>query len=268
MIFLYDGHGAPRQHPENSHAGLWFERFFDRYNKDGTISKEDEDKKNPRQCWLMKNFSGTTVGDKKALTNHCLRQWCLVEALQGTWACFQSDWHFVTGMGNPHPAENGFSWHPVLGVPYLIGAAVKGLLRAYLETWEGWKEQENSELRQWFGDTEQAGGLIFFDAVPVRPVSLGVDIMTPHMGKWYENGGAITKESYPDTLPADWHDPTPIPFLTATDIKLIFSVAHRPRAPEKIDLDEVVSHLQKALECLGAGAKTAVGYGRMYESEI
>jgi CRISPR-associated protein Cmr6 len=32
--------------------------------------------------------------------------------------------------------ENGFLWHPTLGVPYLPGAAVKGLVRAYVEHWD------------------------------------------------------------------------------------------------------------------------------------
>ena len=35
----------------------------------------------------------------------------------------------VTGMGNPHPLESGFTWHPTLGMPYLPGSAV-GLVRA------------------------------------------------------------------------------------------------------------------------------------------
>jgi len=58
----------------------------------------------------------------------------MVSALGGEFAVFATDWHFVTGMGSSHPAENGFSWHPVLGTPYLPGAGVKGLLRAWMET--------------------------------------------------------------------------------------------------------------------------------------
>jgi hypothetical protein len=55
----------------------------------------------------------------------------------------------------------------------------------------------------------------------------------------------------------------PVPFLVvAPQQKFQFSVAKRPRSA--IDLHEVVSELKNALASLGAGAKTAVGYGIMH----
>jgi CRISPR-associated protein Cmr6 len=38
-------------------------------------------------------------------------------------------------LGNPHPVEKGFLWHPTLGTPSLPGSGVKGLVRAWVEAW-------------------------------------------------------------------------------------------------------------------------------------
>jgi len=40
---------------------------------------------------------------------------------------------FITGMGNPHPVENGFSFLSPYGVPYLPGASIKGVVRRAAE---------------------------------------------------------------------------------------------------------------------------------------
>jgi CRISPR-associated protein Cmr6 len=99
------------------------------------------------------------------------------------------------------------------------------------------------------------------------------------MGKWYSDGNVINKEAkkgkkgkkgeksekgnYSDTLPADWHNPVPIPFLVVNKISLQFCIAPRPSikiGPE--ELQEAMKMLIMALEYLGAGAKTATGYGR------
>jgi CRISPR-associated protein Cmr6 len=58
------------------------------------------------------------------------------KALQRT-----EDWHrdaeliapLATGLGNPHPVENGFAFLPPYGVPYLAGSGVKGVLRRAAE---------------------------------------------------------------------------------------------------------------------------------------
>ncbi len=40
---------------------------------------------------------------------------------------------FVTGMGNPHPVENGFSFLTPYGIPYLPGSSIKGVVRRAAE---------------------------------------------------------------------------------------------------------------------------------------
>lgn len=120
----------------------------------------------------------------------------------------------------------------------------------------------------WFGTTEQAGRFLFFDALPVEPVLLAADVMTPHMDQWYEKGGKIAEpnEEPHRRIPADWHSPVPVPFLVVKEAKLLFGVA--PRRLEFTDeLPQVFAALKQALDWLGAGAKTAAGYGRMQEDE-
>lgn len=161
-----------------------------------------------------------------------------------------------------------------IGVPYLPGAAVKGLVRAWVEDWdEDLSETDKKErCRLWFGSedknetTKQSGELIFFDALPIEPVTLAMDVMTPHMDQWYEKGGKIQKPPLqePEKLPADWHNPTPVPFLVVKQARFLFAIA--PRCKDKSLAEQAegaLGALGKALAWLGAGAKTAVGYGRM-----
>jgi len=267
---LYQGHDSDslKKKPDNAHAGLWFERFFNGYQHNGQdwqIPKPDG-KKDAKRDWI--NSVAGSVGDQ-ALKDYANRQSQLLCELTGRSLRYTTDWHFVTGMGNPHPVENGFAWHPTLGVPYLAGSVVKGLLRAWVELNEDalQPDEHKARLKSWFGTeskdevAEQAGGFIFFDAIPDQPPCLLCDIMTPHMGQWYSEGqkGDINN---PAAIPADWHEPLPVSFLAVKQMGLIFSIA--PRLPQMAEqLDEVFAALTNALVWLGAGAKTAAGYGYM-----
>lgn len=275
---LYNNCEKPSKCDKEGNHGLWFERFFDQYaGANWEVGTE-------KASWLSDHFNNKKVGDSKQLERHAQAQIQLAKNLQGQSDVFTASWHFVTGMGNPHPVENGFAWHPTLGVPYLTGAAVKGLIRSYIENNLDTDNPENPDkkelLLQWFGSTDKdpknhtkemparAGELIFFDALPTKPVTLGVDIMTPHMGKWYEKGGTDQAAGTAEAVPADWHDPVPVSFLVAKDITLLFSFALRPypdadKIHPEIDLADVVNVLNRALEYAGAGGKTATGYGGM-----
>lgn len=276
-------HQQPPKHDArepSGNCGLWFERFYDRYNHDFSETKDSD---SAFAEWLQ-NFDHLS-GDSELLDTAIQRQAQLLKSLGGASALFKTDWHFVTGMGNPHPLENGFSWHPVLGVPYLSGSSIKGLVRAWVESWQfedsdleetTLKQARSARLFDWFGSDSTSpdaksdtGKLIFFDAIPYKPVRLAGDIMTPHMGKWYAEGGEIeSTESSGDVIPADWHSPKPIHFLAAKEPVFLFSFAARNELfVDEIDLDEVMQCLCDALEWIGAGAKTAVGYGQFYRDE-
>jgi len=255
--------GANPQQNEDCHAGLWYDRCFDGYTSGWKVmeAKEGKDGQGGKVTWINKMVA-QPVGDQAMLQKFAERQAKLMGELKGISMHCVTQWHFVTGLGNNHPVENGFAWHPTLGVPYLTGAAVKGMLRGWCEAWLGWKEGEDDHLK-WFGSTDAAGEIIFFDAIPTEPVQLITDIMTPHYGDWYAEGDQPPKADG-SNVPADWHAPKPIPFLAvAPNQTFQFSIARRTASKEPIQkvLDEVLN----ALEHLGAGAKTAAGYGRMVD---
>ncbi|MEF3191396.1 MAG: type III-B CRISPR module RAMP protein Cmr6 [Campylobacterales bacterium] len=239
--------------PPHLHGGLLFDKFFN-WEKLGT--KADSANKDRYLKLFNKDW-----GDQASLERAKQQIIAIVEYLNGQMAIFKNEWRFVTGMGIDHPLENGLSWHPTLGVPYLAGSGVKGLLRAWCKTWE---EFDEAKIERWFGKNSEkdeqgnAGRLIFFDALPVAPVVISSDVMTPHMGDWYEQGKT---DHSPETIPADWHSPNPIKFLSIKECKLLFAIA--PRRPEFVnDAIEAMELLTNALKWMGAGAKTAVGYGR------
>lgn len=246
-----------------ANKGLWFERFFDGYSSDFRMAQGADNQQ-------LNQLIGP-AGDSEQIDDAVARRIQMVTTLGGEFGVFVTDWHFVTGMGNAHPAENGFSWHPALGTPYLPGSGVKGLVRAWMETCvydDSQSEIRRETVHQWFGrdagangpsDNGKAGDLIFFDALPVERPTVAVDIMTPHMGKWYEQGGeALTAES----TPGDWHNPVPVSFLVTTESRFLFAVA--PRTPQAADAARLaMDYLTRALAWLGAGGKTAAGYGHM-----
>ena len=276
--FFQHAQPIPKSCEAQGNRGLWFERFYDQYDQNWAILKPTNNNQGNTH-WLQKHFGNKQVGNEQQLKQHSIAQSSLIGSLGGKTRIFKASWHLVSGMGNPHPVENGFAWHPTLGVPFLTGAAVKGLLRSHIETHLDASDAElKALLFQWFGSTDkdplkagyisQAGALVFFDAIPIQPVHLTVDIMTPHMGKWYEKGGSDVSVGHPDAVPADWHDPVPVTYLAAKSISMQFSFALRtcPQSNStspSIELDDVFDALQHALKQSGAGGKTAVGYGAM-----
>ncbi|MGH8608167.1 MAG: type III-B CRISPR module RAMP protein Cmr6 [Gammaproteobacteria bacterium] len=79
--------------------------------------------------------------------------------------------------------------------------------------------------------------------------------MNPHYSDYYEG-----KEP-----PADYLSPKPVFFLTVKSKQpFLFSLAPRPGSGAgKSEVEEGINLLIEALNTLGAGGKTAVGYGRM-----
>lgn len=259
---LYKGLDA-REIPDASrmNMGLWFERYFHGYADD--FSQVD---KYARTEWLRR-LNTDALGDAKALgqKTKAIEQMAKVHHGQAKVYCCTAP--FVTGMGNPHPLENGFTWHPTLGMPYLPGSSVKGLVRAAIETaYEG--DDRPALLQRWFGTAkkddvaEVSGCFIFLDALPTAPCKLVSEVMTPHMGKWYEKGG--TRPLHKEVQPGDWHSPVPVGYLTARNLSLQFAVLPRAgNAQAAQELEQVWQVLDYALQWLGAGGKTAQGFGTL-----
>lgn len=259
VLPLYAGHGVPKRYSRGFNTGLWYDKFFGFWNTDWSVG-EDEKKR-----WIQEVCT-IPVGDKALLDEAILRLTRLVLALVGEYRCFSTDWRFVTGLGRPHPVENGFAWHHTLGVPFLPGSSVKGIVRTWAEKWVD-PPVSDDVLRIFGPDGEvrdkHVGSVIFFDALPVKPVKLEADVMTPHYLDYYQ-------QERPEKPPGDWYDPVPIPLLTvAPGQTFIFAVAPRRSADEqsRADCRLAMEWLTDALAVIGAGSKTAVGYGRFTRQE-
>ena len=198
------------------HAGLWFDKFCNRWTIQGSVwgmSSVDKDAENPKLGWIKK-IADHPVGAQDVLAESTARLVQLVRRRGGRCGVFTTQSRFVTGLGRSHPVENGFAWHPTLGTPYLPGSSIKGLVHAWAQT-----ETDRKIIPHLFGKQEQVGHVCFLDAVPVKPVTLETDIMTPHYGGWS-----------PDDPPGDWRSPTPIPFLvTAAHTPFLFGIVPPPR---------------------------------------
>ncbi|MCC6785227.1 MAG: type III-B CRISPR module RAMP protein Cmr6 [Planctomycetes bacterium] len=249
----------PRQRQPGGHAGLWFDKFCNQWlvqageRRSWSLRASSNEKagSNPKQDWIA-TVTDKPVGVREEIREAVLRRLQLVQACGGRVAVLRTQSRFASGLGRSHPIENGFAWHPTLGTPYLPGSSVKGAVLAWAR-----ETGVDPELHEHvFGAAERVGSLCFLGAIPLAPVSLEADVMTPHYAGW--------SESDP---PGDWRSPTPIPFLTtAVDTRFLFSFVPRARVPAA-ELDRVMQLLVDALETVGAGAKTAVGYGRMVRDD-
>lgn len=268
---LYSGHGFDGDTARDSKQfALLFSRGFGGY-PEGFGRPDEEQKKG-----FLDRFYGNSSGDKDLLEQHAQRTRALVDSLGGLTVELKAIEPLFTGLGNSHPLENGMTWHPTLGVPYLSAAAVKGLTRAFLAEWCGdspLRDRDESvfgisPLRAAARDVDpddfSAGSVIFFDLIPVKPVTLVADVMTPHYADWYL-AGATTPGSRA-TTPADWQDPTPVGLLAVErGAKFQLSIAPRPASGCDLALLRQLAQVTlDALNQLGIGAKTAVGYGRMH----
>lgn len=241
--------------PAQANCGLWYDKFCNEWQKTGEWWYLDSNK----EKWIRKVTDHKACGKVELLNEAVKRYVSCVTACGGRVRIYRTVGRFVTGLGREHPVENGFAWHYLLGTPYLPGSSIKGVLRDWAESWWEGREVTNPQelVQTLFGPEngeKRAGGLIFFDALPVEPVKLQVEVLTPHYGPYYKSSG---KGKQP---PADWYDPVPIPFLTVAEGQhFIFGIA--PRRKNGADLDLVFSWLDQALSVHGAGAKTASGYG-------
>lgn len=184
---------------------------------------------------------------------------------------------FATGLGWEHPNENGFAFLQPYGLPYLAGSGVKGVVRRAAQELaeecdgdnKGWVEDAIDAL---FGlepppgsDEAARGALRFFDTIPeIVDNRMGVDIMNPHYGDYYQGKSS----------PHDAGSPVPIFFLVVPPNSKFCFVVDCPREhllPNQLRgagwRKLVRAAFEHAFDWLGFGAKTAVGYGAMQMGE-
>ncbi|MCV6547910.1 MAG: type III-B CRISPR module RAMP protein Cmr6 [Cohaesibacter sp.] len=251
-----------------ANTGLIYNKFVDKWpdHRVADFKGLDTDKeaKNSKKSQWIEPFCGKQ-GDEHMLKNAASRLANIARSLNGCEpVIYISASPFVTGMGLAHPIENGFSWHHTLGVPYLAGSSIKGMMRAWARDW---LQEEEEEIGRLFGrdskdGTGAAGNIIIFDALPIEPPVLMEDVLTPHDGGW-----RIAQNPTEKNAPGDWISPVPIPFLAvASGASFQFLLAPRAGATQG-DLKKAMDYLEQALEWIGIGAKTAVGFGRMLTND-
>ena len=208
---------------------------------------------------------------------------------------FRVLWRLAVGLGTNHPYEVSMKLHHIYGVPIIPGSALKGIardmallkigdnLKQIEENIQGWfkdndkkkkffakikgKEFSNltneEKLLLAFGNQQFSGIVVFLDAIPDSAPKFKVDIMNPHYPEYYQG----------KNFPTDWQNPNPIKFLTVENTKFRFTVLVNKARLNRDDKDDYAKDvanyawemLKEALEELGVGAKTSVGYGYFNE---
>jgi CRISPR-associated protein Cmr6 len=149
-----------------------------------------------------------------------------------------------SGAGSANDASITLS--RVSGDPLLPGTALKGICRASLP--------QRDDLFGTAGDergegTGRAGTVTFLPGVAARRPVLGVAVLTPHAGPYYEGQGAEP--------PDERNQPRPVEFLVVREGTFVAHVvSEKPGQAE-----EVAEALGRAAGDLGIGAKTASGFG-------
>ncbi len=208
------------------------------------------------------------------------------------------DYRLIVGLGNPSVYETSMTLHHVYGFPYIPSTGIKGTLRNWvINSHFNLTDEERSgnpkdpgEFKEkkalsceWFcrifgcppksgrlnregKDLAFIGDIVFFDAMPVQPPNVELDVMTVHYPDYYGD------KSLP---PADWQSPNPIPFLTVKDgpdrknrFQFIIGLRKGVKdvsvhvAGKDVKILELTQNLLiEALTEQGIGAKTATGYG-------
>lgn len=146
-----------------------------------------------------------------------------------------------------------FSELPLYG--YIPASSIRGIVRSWVI------RQKNAELRQKMEellgvqqkeqDTITAGKIEFFDAWPIEPTKLSLDIVNPQEPFQVFHQGQST----------------PLSLYTLGDgnTSISVNVAIRGIHPQadKDDVDTVWSWLEQALTLYGVGGRTASGYGSL-----
>lgn len=233
--------------------------ILDKYPPQSVIS--DTKNKGP---WLQGLVKGGHID--AALTQSAYNRWyTMMSAMKATLFNASLDWRMVIGLGGESVLETDITLHHLYGIPFIPASALKGLTRAYVTgEVEGYKsdktENDNREVKRIFGSQEQAGTVLFFDAMPLNGITNFVlDIMNPHYPEYYAGNKPPTNDQ----------NPVPITFLTVTNTTFTFALAPRDASKEQHvkDVEQVKIWIQEALQKYGVGGKTSAGYG-YFKKEI
>jgi CRISPR-associated protein Cmr6 len=281
--------------PFDSHTGLWLDKMLSQQVIKGETISSDSDHPTKQLMYDVHQHIQVPEGYQRFY-----ERWKQALAQQENCVMQKANviGRLVVGLGSESVWENNITLHRTYGVPYIPGSALKGLAAAYAHKYlegdeekkECWRKPDAEKEKTdeyyasahkiMFGDTTSEGYVTFFDAlyVPFKDKeanhkALWPDVITVHHPKYY--GGEQQKQSEETQKvseeeqdkkdivpPADWDDPTPISFISATGTYLIALAGDANWVATAFDI------LALALADMGVGAKTSNGYGRMeFEKE-
>lgn len=242
----------------STHAGLWLDKFICHQEREAKRCKINPSQDHDPKRVLVKQVSEIKEPDTYA----CFyKRWAeILTSLNASKdeAYLIGEGRLAIGLGVDNVLENSLAIHRTYGVPYLPGSALKGLAAAFArqhldENWAKKSEYYNFV----FGKMDDSGFITFHDALYVAGSDnpFAADVITVHHKGYYQ-----ARPQDPPPPPADWDDPTIIPFLAAKGRYLVALTA--PTGAEKLR-DATWEILAGALEHLGIGAKTSTGFGRL-----
>lgn len=227
----------------DTNAGLWLDKYLNPSGADDTQAKRE----------LVKEVAAIRVPDAYKAFYKRWRNSLEQQGIEMREALVNG--RMVLGLGDESVIETSVTLHRTYGVPYIPGSALKGLAASFArQQLEGEEWNENGEhYLAVFGDTDNGGFVSFYDALYIpkggaAEYPLAEDVLTVHHQQYYQGGSAP---------PADWDDPVPVPFLSATGRYLL--ALGGPAEWVEITLEI----LRMALREMGVGAKTSSGYGRL-----
>ncbi len=239
------------------HLGLWLSKYISwEQDKDGKVKVSRTFQRRLTRDGIL-HLGGNAAKVAEAALQ---RQRALLRKLQ------QQGYHtyafelvtasrMVVGLGIESVLETNLRLHHTYGIPIIPGSALKGLARSVARRSV---DTSNPIFQTAFGEQQQAGSVIFFDALPLpqgnnhnRSIELQLDVMNVHFPDYYTG----------QRFPTEWQNPNPIFFLTvAPETTFFFSLAVPP-GRDRQTLSQVAQWLQQGLTTMGIGAKTSAGYG-------
>lgn len=234
-------------------ASLWLDKFI--------VGQDENIEPKPKQTLINDEMAKTITPD---IYKSFYTRWKdSLTAIGAKFRNFKVEGRMVIGLGAESVSETSIALHRTYGVPFIAGSALKGLAASYAD--------KRLEDKNWlkggrahefvFGSQDSAGFITFYDALYVpnsgkHGQALWSDIITVHHSDYY---GDKTDGQDNRLPPADWDNPVPVPFLSATGNYLV-AISSVEGAEDWIKF--VFAILEKALQEEGIGAKTSSGYGR------
>jgi CRISPR type III-B/RAMP module RAMP protein Cmr6 len=215
--------------------------------------------------WLRTLISNSLLDADLAL--HAYRRWhAMTTAAQAQCFHAKTDWHLAQGLSNETVLETDLTVHPLYGLPFIPGSALKGLCRNYVtgeisEHLSKNIDEDDEIVQRIFGTPDQSGSVIFFDALPVEgKATFALDIINVHYPDYYSRGKA----------PINDQRPNPLLFLTVADTIFAFALAPRTLKYSEQNDDVMMASqwLQEALQEWGIGGKTSAGYGYLTSQSV